>query len=619
MNKRKTIITIAIYLVCLVAVIFGFLFFLRWDNQRRLTKVYVAVNDVAKGTAMTEQLMNSNFKYIEVPNNLVEGIEQGGTVVVDDTGLIANKKASVEIKKGTTLTTSMFIDSDAHLNLEDGFKNPQKIWIDVPQGGEPVDKFRKEQDITIFGKLTVNVNGHTQSLYTTISNKMRVKDIEKKEDETVSRVAVVVEKDEVTRIKQALDSAEKYYFLNGALEQLPPQLEDEVKNEIFNNTGYLDNRDFRLNRELRDTTSLIETITNIKTFSSNEKYKDLETFVIAKESNRSINFTWEGYFNEVKVKHINFDGTYGQANKTYTQIANDINYVSDRSYRTFTVGFNLEGYYELEFKGKEQVKTSTDKGTVITMQDRTYKYRFVIEQQEVEYKTTGNIRIKFDKKNEAEKWVLGEAFENTTGLYKPYYLKIDELKDYRETINFNNHTLDFLKKGSTTYDIKQGIGTLGYKKINDIYLNFGDKKANVFYSYLEQGLFDDKADILIEKYFTTSEPVEFKNENGEMQDPINGIELLDRGEFETLKGKFSKKELMNIIKQLDHISLSKQNENEDAYLRALTKHFLIGKGNLELNKLEKETLERQLEKEITLSVTTAKQTYTFNVEIMLGE
>lgn len=590
MNKKKTFFIIGIYLLCLVAVICLFLFYLNYQNQKDKSYALMAKTEIKEDTIITSNNINVFFEQKEVPNYVVDQVQSYGNVLIKDGGSIVNKEAAVDIKPGTFILESMFtvISEDFQ---QDGFKKPVLLQMPVTSKSAPVNGFQLEQKITIFGKMSlssiVSGEGEGESQYENaasqnwlgiITNKAVVKKISYDENQNISGVSIVVEETAVSSLIIASANAELYYF-DGVLTDIPSQVESDILKGIYDSTGLGDNRNFAMLMENKDSEGNITSLLPIDYINPGLDYEELPIFKVLKtdiSTSNSINFTWVGSAVNAFITNYKFDGQYGNNHGSYSYISSDISkkisYNQNNETHSFQLDFTDEGYYEIEFKNIQKEVVA--------------KYRFIIEGSDYEWQSNGSLNLEISEESSDKFQISG--FDNSFYLTKTYFQNIPQLKEYKEVIKLNQE-LGTLIDNNFVYDAEEGIGTLLNKEIQNMNIivstqngtSTNSSSMNLFWGINKNKIDYEVDDNIISYFETTNAGI---NINGLLYNGINLIQ--NQGDF--LKNNFKYNELAQLIAQVNqYVEIVGGTDDTSMVLKSLLKYSLFSYNGLTQSELLK--------------------------------
>lgn len=481
MNKKKTIISIAIYLACLAVVICVFLFYTSNQSNKSKTTCYIATQDIVAGTVVDTNLVTSSFKQETIHNSSKDLAEEYQSTVVTEASTIINKQSVGFIPKGTILTNRMFQSINDVVEYPD-FDNPQYITLPVTTESMPAEGFVKDSKISIIGLLSMSDLSSTELADKTsetwvgiLTNKALVYSTIKDETKTVTNVILVVEKDVYPTLLISSNNA-KIFYLKGVVNDISEVQSDVIKT-IYESTGLITiEQDFKL--MATDTTVNHTEYTLTFTESNDEKLNNLNIIYVG-EGN-SLNISWNGSPTRAFIKHYNLtDGRKGVFYGSYSYAATDskkkINYNSNLEEHSFAVSFDKEGFYEISFYNQD---SSFVGKTTFVVESKIYSWRTKdsSETSDVAKIDAGSIKIgMIQEEKNGITYVIPEysatnhEYEITCQLVKEYFKKIDSLKNYTETIQFES-ALNGNNIYTTEYviDKKEKIGCFLGDTIKDV-------------------------------------------------------------------------------------------------------------------------------------------------------
>lgn len=438
MNKKKTLITVTIYLVCLLAVIGIFVFYNTNQVNKSLVKCYITTTDVEAGTVIDSNVLSTSFRLEDVHLSDKERAESYGGQLITTSSYMMNKQAVSYIPAGTVLSTKMINDVKVEEGVL-GYTNPQFITMPVSTIGMPAEGFTKDANFSIIGSMSLSdlaqsedyQNIGSETWVGVLTNKAKVYTTVTDDADKITHVILIVEANVLPKLIVASEKATLYY-LEGTINNISEVQSDIIKS-IYESAGLTTTQPFELtltdgNRETYDLEVL-------KSVEDTPKYIE----ILDLGQNNPLKITWTGSPVNAYVRHYNLDGTKGSFYGSYSYAASDankkINYDSNYEEHSFATQFystddksmSSEGYYEIEFYN----------------QDKSFvgKTCFIVETTSRQwiYNEDNGIKVTI---NESESnsimFVTPGDFEASYSRTKEYFSKIPALSNYSETVSFTD-------------------------------------------------------------------------------------------------------------------------------------------------------------------------------------
>ncbi len=498
MKKKKTILIITMYLVCLVAVIGIFLFYSFREQDKNKTMCYVTVTEIQAGQKIEQSLLATTFVQEEIHTSYRDSVEKYGSRLVTDASTLINKQAKSYIPAGVVITDSMFESMNTE-NKYENYVNPQYITLPVKTVGTPADGFEKDKYYSLIGMLSLNDLSNSENvdlqmvssetwvgiltnkalLYTTISD----------EAGNVTYATFVVEKDVYPTLLIASSKAELYY-LSGQLNDMSEVQSDVIKS-IYESSGLATVQPFQLigvdtvygnTYELKSDYITVTETTDEETMITTvtkEVDKELGNLdIINLGAQNPLYLQWTGDAVNAFVRAYNTTGKKAKCYGTYsyasTESSRKINYDQNIEEHSFAIGFDEEGYYEIEFYNQAK--------------DLIGVTRFIIETSEHEWEVSD---ISIDVLQKCNNIVGGVGTAGTTSVLpeqfeinyaqtgvKDYFKNIEALKDYKveftlTALGENNENAAIPNSiTNTTFIVDKDyyIGSFLGQEINNIYI-----------------------------------------------------------------------------------------------------------------------------------------------------
>lgn len=446
MNKKKTILTVTIYLLCLVAVIGVFVFYNANQTEKSKTRCYITTTDIEAGTLIDTNVLAVSFKQDEVHQSYKDTITSYGANLIVDASSIVNKQTAGFIPAGSIITDKMFVSMKDEI-VYDGISNPQYITLPVSTDALPAEGFTPGQRVSVIGLMSLAdlsqtelVENATETWVGILTNKAEVFGVITDETEMVTNVILVVEKDVYATLLISAGMANLYY-LNGEVDNISEVQSDIIKS-IYQSTGLTTTQDF-------------EIMVNDNSFDN--KYKDYKLNIEKDEDaeisnlqilqlgeSNSIDLSWTGSPVNAFIKHYSLDGSKGKNYGSYSYAATDsskkIYYDSNSEEHSLAISLDSgaksgEGYYEIKFYNKDN--------------EFIGKTNFVIEGTPRQWiKTGAGVKVSLTTYDETAlvnnvkqtvTFVTPDKYSIDFKLTKDYFSNIGALMDYKETITFNEN------------------------------------------------------------------------------------------------------------------------------------------------------------------------------------
>lgn len=470
MNKKKTLITVGIYLACLAIVICLFVGFTSNQSSKAQTVCYVATQDIKGGTVVDSNLVATSLKQETVHISEKELKESYNAKLIPEASVLINKQTVGFIPAGTVLTTRMFQKITDEVPYPD-FNNPQYITLPVSTESMPAEGFKKDADMTIVGLMSMSdlsstelTEESTETWVGIITNKSKVYSIIKDEVGTVTNVIMVVEKDVYPTLLISASNA-KLYYLYGKVNDISEVQSDVIKS-IYESTGLSTTQEFdvvaktssdNLNWDLEIVDDIDAELTHLEILNVGE--------------NNPLNIEWTGEPTKAFIKHYDLTtglkgDYYGSYSYASTDSTRKINYDSNSEEHTFALPFEKQGYYEISFYNQE----NEFKG----------KTTFVIETIEQSWKAldaneikVGMTLVESSGVSKVEPNFAADISEYSINakMVKDYFSVVEPLNNYYETIHFTDAD-NGINSFNTKYILneKDKIGSFFGDEITNVYL-----------------------------------------------------------------------------------------------------------------------------------------------------
>lgn len=549
MNKKKSIFTITIYLVILLAVIGVFVFYSVSSNNKNIIRCYVTTQDIKPGTTIDSNVLATSFTQTEVHSSYKDEVEKYGGSLITNSDYMLNKQSAGLIPAGTVLSTSFF-QTIKDTNKYPEYTNPQFITMPVKTDTLPADGFTKDEEISVIGYMNMELSNSSEDKTSTnwvgiLTNKAKVYSTITDETNTVTNVVLVVEKEVYPKLLLASKSASVYY-LKGAISDMS-EVEGDIVNAIYQSTGLVSNQVFELNATIIGTDT--GNIKKVELPELGNKDTTNHLPILSVPEGFSLNLSWTGSPVQAFVKHYGFNGNKGNYYGAYSyangEAAKKIIYNQSYAEHSFANNFEDEGYYEIEFYAND--------GSFIK------KTLFAIEKENVKWTLEKNATVLIDSYNENSLISLDGYSLEFKG-YKEYFKNIDALKDFYETATFNiadlynkknpasqtNSINVLISNGAFVLNEDETIGTIFGEDITSmsIVLPYGDTHVtlplvyfvNVVKSVKDSSNNDIKIDKKmtsaqyneLRKYIETSSQSEFSNKYtySQMETILNALNAI---------------------------------------------------------------------------------------------
>lgn len=441
MNKKKTLITVTIYLVCLLAVIGIFTFYNANQVNKSLVKCYITTTDVEAGTVIDSNVISTSFRLEDVHLSDKERTESYGGQLITTSSYMMKKQAVSYIPAGTVLTTKMINDVKVEEGVP-GYTNPQFITMPVSTIGMPAVGFAKDANFSIIGSMSLSdlaqsedyQNIGSETWVGVLTNKAKVYTTVTDDADKITHVILIVEANVLPKLIVASEKATLYY-LEGTINNISEVQSDIIKS-IYESAGLTTTQPFELtltdgNRKTYD----LEVLKSVKDTPEYIEILDLG-------QNNPLKITWTGSPVNAYVRHYNLDGTKGSFYGSYSYAASDankkINYDSNYEEHSFATQFystddksmSSEGYYEIEFYN----------------QDKSFvgKTCFIVETTSRQWIYNENNGIKVainESESNSIMFVTPGDFETSYFRTKEYFSKIPALSNYFETVSFTDSNI----------------------------------------------------------------------------------------------------------------------------------------------------------------------------------
>lgn len=484
MNKKKTILTVTIYLVCLVAVIGIFIFYNANQTEQNKTRCYITTTNIEAGTLIDTNVLAVSFKQDEVHVSYKETLNSYGANLISDASTIVNKQTAGFIPAGSIITDKMFITMQEEI-VYDGISNPQYITLPVMTDAIPAEGFEAGQRVSVIGLMSMAdlsqtelVEAATETWVGILTNRAEVFSVITDETGVITNVVLVVEKDVYATLLISASTA-KLYYLDGEVENISEVQSDVIKS-IYQSTGLTTTQDFEI--------TVSETVTEKKYDNFKlkiDKDEDAEITnlqILQLGSSNSVVLSWTGTPVNAFVKHYDLEGkkgcNYGSYSYASTDYLKKIYYDSNSEEHKLAIELEStpkggEGYYEIKFYDKDNKFVG--------------KTHFVIEGDSKEWisKSTG-VKVAMNKYSKGSTdYVTAEKYIIDYSLRKEYFDKIEALSNYYEKITFTDEALKLNEK-DYILDLNEKIGKLFNLDIKNIKLRetkdgYSPVDANIFY------------------------------------------------------------------------------------------------------------------------------------------
>ena len=525
MNKKRTIISILIYVSLLIVTGLAFIGFTSWKQAEQYVNAYIATKEIQSGQQIDEKTFNDCFIQKRIPADIKEQAKDYGTTIIENASLFRDKVAIGYIPAGTYLYANMFsdvkIEDNGLVNLLNVYRNKKYIVLPVVNESAPAEGYEVRKNIgieNINAFTMVNSYGVEQKIFGLLVNKAEIYTVITDTNGIVTNVGIVCEADDAKMLTSLADAGINFRFIKGKTENMPltSWTTNDVTGDLYSKIVNSFNPEkvyYHSNTSLNDDdlSLSVNRFNNAKFDDTN--FRQVPTFNLA-DHPYGFNFLFEGRVASVNVKKFGLFGTIDETLGNCTNNNGKLNYNEKSLMSSITVPFKEEGYYELEVIGEKVEQNEKEEFVVVPTKD---KYHFIIEndtanlseEQKAKYEYQVVSDTIYADSNTMRPTINGSKYiyrtisnlDNMVKFKKPYYNTCLPLTSYYETLDFSEKLktqyasptiideaeegVDFkdsLTNVDFVIDHTEKIGTLKGKEIKNIFLEIsGSNSLPIFY------------------------------------------------------------------------------------------------------------------------------------------